>query len=195
MPVYITHVRKQPSRAHQKQGRADMQPASAIMIEAVLKSVSKARQNETQTYGGFQPHESFMLGPSPDRELCMEISPDGYRQGESLNDLRSDFWQGPDAHVNARECAARVNQLFTVILTPAFVRCTVKFHTFYPSSPLFDSERMGWMLERPLFRSYVEHVAAFKMAQTPTPKCSQETGCCNSEHLSMSFDGNEADAQ
>ena len=48
MPVYITHGRKQPSRAHQKQGRADMQPASAVMIEAVLKSVSKARQYETE---------------------------------------------------------------------------------------------------------------------------------------------------
>ena len=48
MPEYITHGRKQPSRAHQKQGRADMQPASAVMIEAVLKSVSKARQYETE---------------------------------------------------------------------------------------------------------------------------------------------------
>ena len=132
----------------------------------------------------------------------MEISPDAYRQEEFLNDLCSDYWQGPDAHINARECAVKVNKLFTVILTPAFVRCMVEFHTFYSSSPLFDSERLGWMLERPLFRSYVERVAAFKMAQTPTPACSaQETlakfgpCCCNSEHFSMSFDGNEADVQ
>ena len=59
----------------------------------------------TQTYGWFQPHESFMLGPSPGRELCMETSPDAYRQEEFLNDLRSDCLQSPDAHrdVNARE--------------------------------------------------------------------------------------------
>ena len=33
----------------------------------------------------------------------LEISPDAYRQEEFLNNLRSDCWQSPDAHVNAKE--------------------------------------------------------------------------------------------
>ena len=48
LPIFIAHGRKQRSRAHQKQGRADQEPASAVMIEAVLKSVSKTRQFETE---------------------------------------------------------------------------------------------------------------------------------------------------
>ena len=109
----------------------------------------------------------------------MEISPDAYRQEEFLNDLRSDYRQSPDAPANARECAVKINQLFTIILTPGFVQFMVEFHTFYPSSPLFDSARMGWMLERPLFRSYVERVAAFKMPGTDTHtsmQCTRDFG-------------------
>ena len=130
----------------------------------------------THIYGGFQPDEPLMLGPLPDRELCIEISPEAYRQEEFLNDFGSRYWQNPDAQVNARECAVKINKLFTDILTPVFVRCLLEFQKVYPSLPLFDSERMGWILERPLFRSYAEHVAAFKLVQTPTPACSaQET--------------------
>ena len=43
-----------------------------------------------------------MQGPLPDRELCIEISPNACRQEEFLNDFGGSYWQSPDAKVNAR---------------------------------------------------------------------------------------------